>query len=89
MAKSSLSDFDSHTDVGSAVQSCPLVWIEIVLVDEEDQPVPGERYRIELPNGQKREGTLDSDGFARVEGIERGNCKVTFPELDQEAWKKA
>lgn len=89
MAKSNLSDFDSHTDAGSAVHKCPLVWIEIELVDEENQPVPGERYRIEPPGGDPVEGSLDSKGFARVEGIKRGNCKITFPDLDEEVWKRA
>ena len=64
-------------------------WIEIELIDEEDQPVPGERYQIELPDGSVAKGTLDQDGFARVDGIDPGTCKVTFPELDKEAWEKA
>lgn len=65
-------------------------WIEIELVDEEDQPVPGEPYEITLPDGESvASGTLDEKGFARVEGIEPGTCKVTFPKLDKEAWEKA
>jgi type VI secretion system secreted protein VgrG len=64
-------------------------WIEIELVDEDKQPVPGERYRIELADGSTAEGTLDEKGFARVEGIEPGSCKITFPNLDQDAWEKA
>lgn len=64
-------------------------WIEIELVDEDDNPVPSERYEIELPDGSITRGTLDQKGFARVEGIDPGNCKVTFPELDQECWESA
>lgn len=66
-------------------------WIEIELVDEEDNPVPGERYEITLPDGETvAKGTLDENGFARVDGIEDpGNCQVTFPELDREAWEPA
>jgi len=64
-------------------------WIEIELVDEEDNPVPGERYRITLPDGETlAEGTLDQKGFARVEGIDPGTCKITFPSLDKDAWQK-
>lgn len=63
-------------------------WIEIEMVDEEDNPVPGEKYRITLADNSVAEGTLDEKGFARVEGIESGNCKVTFPNLDKEAWEK-
>ncbi len=64
-------------------------WIEIELVDEDGAPVPGERYRIELPDGSVAQGTLDAKGVARVEGIEPGNCKITFPNLDKDAWEKA
>ena len=64
-------------------------WIEIELVDEDDKPVPGERYKIILPdNATVAEGTLDEKGFARVDGIDPGTCKITFPELDKDAWKK-
>lgn len=58
-------------------------WIEIELKDEEGNPVPGESYRIELPDGSAVEGTLGADGKARVDGIEPGNCKVTFPKVDR------
>ncbi len=65
-------------------------WIEIELVDEEDNPVPGERYRITLPDGKTlAEGRLDDKGFARVDGIDPGTCQITFPDLDKEAWEPA
>ncbi len=65
-------------------------WIEIEMVDEEDQPVPGEPYQVTLPDGETvATGTLDEKGFARIDGIEPGTCKITFPELDQDAWKRA
>ena len=35
------------------------------------------------------EGTLDDKGLGCVDGIEPGTCKITFPDLDQEAWEKA
>jgi len=65
-------------------------WIEIELVDEAGQPVPGERYVVILPDGTTvAEGTLDEKGFARVEGIDPGTCKVSFPDLDKDAWEPA
>ena len=64
-------------------------WIEIELVDEEDQPVPGEKYKITLPDGSVAKGTLDENGFARIEGIEPGTCQITFSELDKDAWEPA
>lgn len=64
-------------------------WIEIELVDEDGNPVPGEEYAITLPDGSVSSGTLDERGFARVDGIDPGSCKVTFPNLDKDAWEPA
>jgi type VI secretion system secreted protein VgrG len=64
-------------------------FIEIELVDEKGKPVPGEPYKLTLPDGSTTEGTLDEKGFVRIDGMEPGDCKVTFPRLDREAWKKA
>jgi type VI secretion system secreted protein VgrG len=68
----------------------PTSWIEIELVDMEDEPVPGEAYEITLPDGQTvASGTLDEKGFARIDGIEPGTCKISFPKLDKDAWEPA
>jgi type VI secretion system secreted protein VgrG len=65
-------------------------WIEIQLNDEEGNPVPGEPYKITLPDGTTvADGTLDDKGFARVDNIDPGTCQVTFPNLDKDAWKPA
>ena len=64
-------------------------WIEIEHVGEDDAGIPGEKYRIILPDGETyADGTLDEKGFARVEGFEKGTCKVCFPDIDKEAWEK-
>jgi hypothetical protein len=64
-------------------------WIEIELVDEKNNPVPGEAYSIALPDGETvAEGTLDENGFVRVDGIDPGMCQVTFPEMDGRSWAK-
>ena len=62
-------------------------WIEIELVGEDDKPIPGEKYRITLPDGKVDEGTLDQNGWSRVAGFKQGTCKISFPDLDQEAWE--
>jgi len=66
-----------------------LSWIEIELMGANDQPIPGEKYKITLPDDSVAEGTLDENGFARVEGFEKGTCRITFPELDGNSWEKA
>jgi type VI secretion system secreted protein VgrG len=62
-------------------------WIELELVDEADQPVAGERWEVELPDGRVARGTTGADGVARVAGFEPGACKIRFPDLDQDAWE--
>jgi len=64
-------------------------WIAVEMIDEEKNPVPGLRYKITLPDDTVAEGTLDDKGYAKVEGIEPGSCKITFPDLDKEAWEPA
>lgn len=61
-------------------------WLEIVLVGEDGKGLPGERYTVVLPDGTLRTGFLDEDGRARFEDLVLGNCKVSFPDLDSEAW---
>lgn len=64
-------------------------WIEIELVDDNDVPVAGERYEIVVSDGRVIRGTLDNKGFARIEGLEPGNCDIKFTALDKDAWEPA
>jgi len=60
--------------------------IEIELIDMENRPVPGESWEILLPDGSKRSGQLDQNGYAFISDVPDSGCKVTFPRLDAEAW---
>jgi len=64
-------------------------WIELKLLDEMDEPVPGERYRVKLPDGSLSEGTTDEKGEARIDNIDPGNCEISFPNLDKDSWEEA
>jgi type VI secretion system secreted protein VgrG len=63
-------------------------WVEVHLVDESGADVPNEAVRVTLPDGTVAEGTTNEKGKYRVDGIDPGNCTVTFPNLDQDAWKE-
>jgi hypothetical protein len=58
-------------------------WIEIELLDDLGNPVPDEMYFVELPDGSKISGTTDGRGRARIEGVDPGTAKVSFPDLDK------
>jgi type VI secretion system secreted protein VgrG len=63
-------------------------WLEVELVDQDGDPLPGEAYRIILPDGETPvEGTLDEKGFVRLDGLDAGSCQVSFPNLDKTSWK--
>jgi hypothetical protein len=64
-------------------------WIKIKLIDMVGKPIPGERYRIKVPGGEVVEGELDEQGEAACWNLDPGTCKVTFPDLDEEAWEDA
>jgi hypothetical protein len=63
-------------------------WIEIEMVGEDGEPLPGVRYEITLPDDTVASGSLDEQGLARIEGIEPGTCRISFPDLDEAAWKR-
>jgi type VI secretion system secreted protein VgrG len=79
-----------HKPPSENEETTQLHWIELELKDEANQPVPGEAYEVTLPDGSVAKGTLDGKGFAKIDGIATaGNCQVTFPNLDKDAWETA
>ncbi len=64
-------------------------WISIELLDEADMPVVGERYEITCPDGTTiLRGATDANGQARRQVRGTGTCKISFPNLDLEAWER-
>ena len=64
-----------------------LTWVEIELVDLDGKPVPGRKYKVTLSSGIERVGSLNNQGLARIESIDPGSCKVSFPDIDGREWK--
>lgn len=72
----------------TALQSGPPThWVEIQLVGEDGEGIPGQRYRIVAPDGVEWSGYTDSLGLARINRIPEGTCQISFPDLDAEAWE--
>jgi hypothetical protein len=77
----------SSSSTDNSQQNQPKTYIEIKLEDTEGRPVAGESYKVTLPDGQTvAEGTLDQNGFARIDGVDPGQCQVTFPNMDKTVW---
>lgn len=88
-AAASASAAQAPADEPAVDEPPALDWIEIQLVGEDDAPLPGERWTVALPDGSTRSGVTGEDGVARLEGIPAGTCRVSFPDLDRDAWVPA
>ncbi len=66
-------------------QEEPRTWIEIQLTDMEGNPMAGERYWIQLPDGSVRQGALNEQGLAYFGDLDPGECEIRWPEMDDEA----
>lgn len=73
----------------SAWQAKETSWIELELIGIDDKPITGELYLVTASDGRTYRGSTDHVGKGRVAGIEPGACKITFPNLDQDAWEDA
>jgi hypothetical protein len=72
----------SPSEVNSNTSTENKAWIAIQLVDQENHPVSGAPYRIQLPDGSVIEDNLDERGSATIRGIDEGSCQVSFPDVD-------
>ncbi|MBI5258052.1 MAG: hypothetical protein HY855_16235 [Burkholderiales bacterium] len=76
------------SQMGGKAKEVPQHWIQIALVDTDNQPVPGAAYKVALPDGDIREGRLDAQGQAYIGGMATGGqCKVCFPQIDSQEWR--
>lgn len=78
----------SENTTSEEVATTPTSWLEIQMRDEADRSVPGLRYVVELPDGTTRHGRLNRHGNALLREIPEGSCKVTFIDIDKDAWSK-
>lgn len=64
-------------------------WIEIELLDMEGNPMPGEPYRLKLPDGTERRGTLDAQGRAYFGNLDPGQAEIFWEARDGDATENA
>jgi type VI secretion system secreted protein VgrG len=63
-------------------------WVELEVAYADGAPMALEYYRVDAPGGVTREGWTDEKGKLRLEGLDPGDCKITFPDIE-EAVRKA
>lgn len=56
-------------------------WLEFSLKNKSGMPFSGEAYLVTDSRGVRYEGALDESGYARLDSVAPGVCKVVFPDL--------
>lgn len=59
-------------------------WIELELTDDDNNPIGEIGYKVFLPNGEIREGRLDSNGYAKEEKIPPGRVEIVYDDAEEE-----
>ena len=70
------------------IEPCRKSWIEFRLVDRDNNPVPGEAYKVRLPDQSLMTGTLDREGKVRFEEIVAGRATICFPGMERKEWRR-
>jgi hypothetical protein len=64
-------------------------WVDIELLGENGEPVPGQEYWVYSPDGATvGSGTTDENGRASLSVVGSGTYLFTVPDLDEEAWER-
>ena len=73
---------------GSNAATSKSTWIEIMMQDRGGFGIANTRFRLETPDGKVIYGVTDGNGLGRVEGIQPGDHKITFPDLPPDGVRK-
>lgn len=64
-------------------------WIEVQVVDGDDEPCANVDFEIELSDGRVRQGRTNEHGVLRYEEIVEGLCTIRLLDLDESEWRVA
>jgi len=53
-------------------------FFDVLVVDDDDKPLAGQRYKLELPDGTVEEGRLGADGRLARRNIDPGTAQLTL-----------
>jgi hypothetical protein len=58
-------------------------WVAVMVVDEDERPLVGARFRLRLPDASIVIGVLDGNGHTHVDGIEPGKCWIEITDIER------
>lgn len=81
-------DLMDLSEVEPAADTSPLEkeWVEVVVLDEDDRPVPLVDYEIRLSDGRVRTGRTDINGLIYYDGLPGGTCELVLLDRDESTW---
>jgi len=79
-------DTDEDDEEPTAAEDERPTWIEITVVDGRGEPICGRPYRLHLPDGTVRNGTLSDEGAIRFDDVDPGLCTLELPTADPAEW---
>jgi uncharacterized Zn-binding protein involved in type VI secretion len=79
---------EGERDDASSLSEAKATWIEVQMNDRGGFGVANTKFTLETPEGKVIHGVTDANGLGRVEGIQPGNHKISFPDLPQDGFKK-
>lgn len=80
---------DDLADLVPGLDTPEDTWIEVLVVDDDDVPVVGVEYEIELSDGRVRRGRTSEHGILRYDGMPPGSCKVKLLGVEAKGWDRA
>lgn len=84
-----LSELVPDGDGRGGTEGAEDTWIEVLVLDDKDQPVANVEYEIELSDGRVQRGRTSEHGILRYEDLPSGSCKIRLLDVDGRSWDLA
>lgn len=81
-----LNELAPDGDGSGGTESTEDTWIEVLVLDDKDQPVANVEYEIELSDGRVQRGRTSEHGILRYEDLPSGSCKIRLLDVDGSSW---
>ncbi len=62
-------------------------WVDVVVVDQDDRPVPLLDYEIRLSDGRVRQGRTNEHGRLYYDELPPGDCELVLLGVDGDLWE--
>ncbi|WP_198263753.1 type VI secretion system Vgr family protein [sulfur-oxidizing endosymbiont of Gigantopelta aegis] len=63
-------------------------WLNVVIKDEDGEPVPNQKFIVKFNNGQIKKGKVNDKGYAHLEPVPEGKHQIELIDVDMREWKK-